>query len=86
MRKGSTKCTLYSAYVTPDDPRGAPDPAGTRRGPLGRTISHDRYSHAPRTAPGAPGGRVKPYRTVDRAVHREPTHHAKWKPGKNELT
>ena len=46
MRERSAKCTLYSAYVTPDDPRGASDPAGTRRGPLGRTTYHDRYSHA----------------------------------------
>ena len=37
MRERSTKCTLYSAYVTPDDPRGAPIPAGTRRGPPGRS-------------------------------------------------
>ena len=43
MRERSTKCTLYSIYVTPDDPRGAStDPAGTRRGPLGRTTYHDR--------------------------------------------
>ena len=46
MRERSTKCTLYSAYVTLDDPRGAPSPAGTRRGPPGCTISHDRYWRA----------------------------------------
>ena len=43
MHKRSTTCTLYSAYMTLDDPRGAPDPAGTLRGPPERTIYHDRY-------------------------------------------
>ena len=48
MRKRSTICTLYSAYMTLDDPRGASDPAETLRGPPRLTMYHDRYWPAQR--------------------------------------
>ena len=96
MRERSTKCTLYSAYVTPDDPRGAStDPAGTRRGPLGRTIYHDRYwrgqhdrqsysRHIPESGRARPRARQHaPHAcpACSRTPHTSrPSMHTRWRP------